>query len=315
MKLVTFRHDVESPASLGVIYNDMVINLGLLGEVTGNPMPDRMQDLIEMGPQALPPIQGWLDGFEDDFPIGTTLPLAGLELLAPIPRPQKNVFCIGLNYTEHVAESAPMMDGDASLPETPVVFSKPPTSIIGPDAPIRHDASITAELDWEVELAVIIGQRTFRATPETALDHVFGYSVMIDVSARDNQRGTQWLMSKGQDSYAPFGPWIVTADEITDPHNLDLWLTLNGVEKQRSNTRHMLFDIKRLIADISAGITLEAGDIIATGTPEGVGAGRNPQEWMWPGDVVSAGIAGIGTITHPVIDVTPAGAKRKGSRP
>jgi 2-keto-4-pentenoate hydratase/2-oxohepta-3-ene-1,7-dioic acid hydratase in catechol pathway len=136
-----------------------------------------------------------------------------------------------------------------------------------------------------------------------ALAHVFGYSVMNDVSARDNRRAGQWIFSKGQDSYAPFGPCIVTADEIPDPQALDLWLTVNGVEKQRSNTRHMLFKIDDLIADISSAITLEPGDIIATGTPSGVGAGRTPQEWMWPGDVIEAGIAGIGQIRNPVVPI------------
>ena len=142
---------------------------------------------------------------------------------------------------------------------------------------------------------------------ENALSHVFGYSVMIDVSARDNRRAGQWIFSKGQDSFAPFGPCIVTADEIPDPHTLDLWLTKNGEEKQRSNTKFMLFDIPSLIADISTGMTIEPGDVIATGTPAGVGAGRDPQEWMWPGDTIVACVEGIGTLTHPVIDATPAG--------
>ena len=128
---------------------------------------------------------------------------------------------------------------------------------------------------------------------------------MIDVSARDNRRAGQWIYSKGQDSYAPFGPVIVTADEIPDPQGLDLWLTVNGVEKQRSNTSKMLFKVNELIADISQGITLEPGDIIASGTPEGVGAGRTPQEWLWPGDVVEACVEGIGLLRHPVINSTP----------
>ena len=165
---------------------------------------------------------------------------------------------------------------------------------------------ITQQLDWEVELAVIIGTRAQRTTRDDALSHVFGYSVMIDVSARDNRRAGQWIFSKGMDSYAPFGPCIVTADEIPDPQVLDLWLTVNGVEKQRSNTSKMLFKVDELIADLSTGITLEPGDIIASGTPEGVGAGRNPQEWLWPGDVVVAHVQDIGTIRHPVINSTPS---------
>lgn len=163
---------------------------------------------------------------------------------------------------------------------------------------------MTQQLDWEVELAVIIGTRATNTPREGALRHVFGYSVMIDVSSRDNRRAGQWIFSKGMDSYAPFGPCIVTADEIPDPQVLDLWLTVNGVEKQRSNTAKMLFKVDELISDLSRGITLEPGDIIASGTPEGVGAGRDPQEWMWPGDVMEAHVEGIGTIRNPVINAT-----------
>lgn len=178
--------------------------------------------------------------------------------------------------------------------------------MIGPNDPILHNANITAQLDWEVELAAIIGTTARRVARADALSHVFGYAVMIDISARDNRRAGQWIHSKGMDSFAPFGPCIITADEIPDPQVLDLWLTVNGVEKQRSNTAKMLFQVDELIADISAGITLEPGDIIATGTPEGVGAGRDPQEWLRPGDTVVACVEGIGSIRHPVIDATDA---------
>ena len=211
-----------------------------------------------------------------NWPVGAALPLANVKLLAPIPRPRKNIFGIGLNYVEHVAESSRALDTARELPKQPVIFSKPPTSVIGPD-----DAIAAQQED---HAATRLGGRTRRrdgadrapgAARPTRCAYVFGYSVMIDVSARDNRRAGQWIYSKGQDTYAPFGPCIVTADEIADPHALDLWLTVNGVEKQRSNTRHMLFKVPLLIADISAAITLEPGDIIATGTPDGVGAGRN----------------------------------------
>ncbi len=178
--------------------------------------------------------------------------------------------------------------------------------MIGPNVPIEHNSKITKQMDWEVELAVIIGTTARRVSRENALAHVFGYSVMIDVSARDCRRAGQWIYSKGQDTFAPFGPCIVTADEIPDPQTLDLHLSLNGVEKQRSNTAHMLFKVDELIADITQGITLEPGDIIASGTPAGVGAGMTPQEWMWPGDVVVATVDGIGSLRHSIVDVTPA---------
>ena len=305
MKLVTYRAHVEGEARLGVISKDLVIDAGLLAAAFGQALPATMLGLIDMGRPGVAALQALVDQAGDTPPAGTATALANVKLLAPIPSPRKNVFGIGLNYTEHVAESAKSLDTNADLPREPVVFSKPPTAVIGPGDPICHDASMTKQLDWEVELAAIVGTRAHRVTREDALGHVFGYSVMIDVSARDNRRAGQWIFSKGMDSYAPFGPCIVTADEIPDPQALDLWLTVNGVEKQRSNTAKMLFKVDELIADISRGITLEPGDIIATGTPEDVGAGRDPQEWLWPGDVVVACVEGIGTLRHPVVNSTP----------
>ena len=303
MRLVTYRRTVEDAARLGVIDGDLVVDVPLLGDMAGVMMPATMLDLIDMGPVAVDRLRGLVEDLRGRLDPGVAVPLVNVRLLAPIPRPRKNIFGIGLNYVEHVAESAKSLDTARDLPKQPVIFSKPPTAVLGPGEPIRHDAAITRQLDWEVELACIIGRTARRVSQDDALGHVFGYSVMIDVSARDNRRAGQWIYSKGMDSFAPFGPCIVTADEIPDPQVLDLWLTKNGEEKQRSNTRHMLFDVATLIADISAGITLEPGDIIATGTPEGVGAGRDPQEWMWPGDVIEATVDGIGTIRHPVVAV------------
>lgn len=264
-----------------------------------------MLGLIDAGKPGLAALAALVAKVGAMPPIGTATALANVTLLAPIPRPRKNIFGIGLNYLEHVAESAAALDTDAALPKQPVIFSKPPTSVIGPDMPIAHNRKITQQMDWEVELAVIIGTTARRVSRADALAHVFGYSVLIDVSARDCRRAGQWIYSKGQDTFCPMGPCIVTADEIPDPQVLDLWLTLNGVEKQRSNTAHMLFKVDELIADLCQGITLEPGDIIASGTPAGVGAGRSPQEWMWPGDVVVATVQGIGTLRHSIIDATP----------
>lgn len=301
MRLVTYRASVEAEARLGALIGELVVDLAAFGAASGLTLPSRMLDLIAMGPHDAAAIGGLLDAANGAFPIGCSRPLASVTVLAPIPRPEKNIFGIGLNYLDHVAESAAALDTSPDLPKKPVIFSKPPTTVIAPGAPVVHKAAITQQLDWEVELGVIIGT-TARAVPvETALSHVFGYTMIIDVSARDNRRAGQWIYSKGQDSYAPMGPVIVTADEIPDPQVLELWLTVNGVEKQRSNTSHMLFKVNELIADISQGITLEPGDIIASGTPEGVGAGRTPQEWLWPGDVIEAGVEKIGTLRHPVV--------------
>ncbi|MQP66479.1 FAA hydrolase family protein [Niveispirillum sp. SYP-B3756] len=301
MRLVTYRADVESAARLGALAGDLVIDLARFGSVKGVPFPATMLEFIDLGPQAVAIASRLIAECGDIFPLGTAVPLANVKLLAPIPRPRKNIFGIGLNYTEHVAESAKSLDTAPDLPRQPVIFSKPPTSVIGPGEPILHDKAITQQLDWEVELAAIIGTRAKGVSRADALRYVFGYTVCIDMSARDCRRAGQWIYSKGQDSYCPMGPVVVTADEIPDPQTLDLWLTVNGVEKQRSNTAFMLFKVDELVADISKGITLEPGDIIATGTPAGVGAGRSPQEWLWPGDIVVATVEGIGTLRHPVV--------------
>ena len=303
MRLVTYRASIVDAARLGVVQNDDVIDVQRLAAAAGESLPDSMLGLIDLGPAGLAALQRLLAGCTGADLAGIAVPLVNVQLLAPIPRPRKNIFGIGLNYVEHVAESSRTLDTSKDLPKEPVIFSKPPTTVIGPGEPIQHNARLTQQLDWEVELAAIIGRRASRVGVSEALSFVFGYSVMIDVSARDCRRAGQWIYSKGMDSYGPFGPCIVTADEIPDPQCLDLWLSVNGVEKQRSNTRHMLFKVDQLIADISAGITLEPGDIIATGTPEGVGAGRTPQEWLKPGDVVLAGVEKLGELRHPVVAV------------
>ncbi len=303
MRLATYRAHPSDAAQLGAIVGSQIVNLCKLANSAGIELPNDILEFIDLGPDALRVAKELLDKNSASFPVGTAQPLSNVKLLAPIPKPRKNIFGIGLNYVEHVAESSKTLDTSKDLPKQPVIFSKPPTCIVGPGEAIGHNAKITQQMDWEVELAVIIGTRAHRVSEKDALNYVFGYSVMIDISARDCRRAGQWIYSKGQDTYGPFGPFIVTADEIPDPHDLDLWLTVNGVEKQRSNTRNMLFKVPHLISDISAAITLEPGDIIATGTPEGVGAGRTPQEWLWPGDTVVACVEGIGTLVHPVVAV------------
>lgn len=307
MKLVTYRSHASAEARLGVIENELVIDVKALGSAIGQPFAETMLDFIDQGPDAVSALAAALSDTKGKRPVGISQYLDNVKLLAPIPRPRKNIFGIGLNYVEHVAESAKSLDTSKDLPKQPVVFSKPPTTVIGNGDAIEHNAAMTQQLDWEVELGVIIGKRATKVSTDEAMSHVFGYTVINDISARDNRRAGQWIFSKGQDTYAPMGPAIVTADAVEDPHNLNLWLKKNGVEKQNSNTRHLLFDIPTLIADLSTGITLEPGDIIATGTPAGVGAGRDPQEWMWPGDVIECGVEGIGELRNPVVNVTPQG--------
>jgi len=302
MKLITFQTRTLH-TRLGALVDNFAIDLERLGAAAGVALPDNMLDFIDAAPVSVERTRELLSKYEGKWPLNVATPVANVRLLAPIPKPRKNIFGIGLNYVEHVAESARTLDTAKELPKQPVVFSKPPTSVIGPGDAIEHNALITQQLDWEVELAVIIGSTCRRVSEGDAMSKVFGYTVLNDISARDCRRAGQWIFSKGQDTFCPMGPYIVTADEVEDPHALDLWLKVNGKIKQSSNTRNMLFKIPALIADISSAITLEPGDIIATGTPSGVGAGMDPQEWLWPGDVVELGVESIGTLRNPVVAV------------
>ncbi|HEX8562093.1 MAG TPA: fumarylacetoacetate hydrolase family protein [Flavobacterium sp.] len=296
MKLVTYTIN-NSAAKLGILQNDRIIDVEKLGQNTNQTLPVTMLDLIDAGEEMLEKLSQLI---KEHDAASAMVPLSDAKLLAPIPRPRKNIIGIGLNYTEHVAESARTLDTSNELPQKPVIFSKPPTAVIGTNETIVHNPNLTQQLDWEVELAVVIGKKGKYVKKEEALDYVFGYTVINDISARDCRRAGQWIVSKGQDTFAPMGPILVTRDEIKNPHNLNLSLKVNKVEKQSSNTKFMLFNINDLIEDLSTVFTLEPGDIIATGTPAGVGAGRNPQEFMWDGDVVEATVEGIGTLTNTV---------------
>ncbi len=301
MKLLTYSTD--SKQQLGILINDTVVDIEKLGHKTNQQFPATMLELIDAGLEEVAKIQEALDGANENVVASCSIPLSEVKILAPIPKPRKNIIGIGLNYTEHVAESARTLDTSNELPQKPVIFSKPPTTVTGTGENILLNPKLTQQLDWEVELAVVIGKKGKYVEKEKALDYVFGYTVINDISARDCRRAGQWIVSKGQDTFAPMGPILVTKDEIPNPHNLNLSLTVNGVEKQNSNTKFMLFNINALIEDLSTVFTLEPGDIIATGTPSGVGAGRNPQEWMWNGDVVEATVEGIGTIVNTVKEI------------
>ena len=226
---------------------------------------------------------------------------AAVELLAPIPRTRKNVFCIGRNYVEHVAEGARAAGQETKLPEYPQIFTKAPTAINAPGAPVRLDAGLTKLLDYEVELAVVIGKAGRDIPKDRAYEHVFGYTIANDVTARDLQRRhEQWFKGKSLDTSLPLGPWIVDAEEIGDPTTLELSLTVNGEQRQRATTSMMIFDIPTIIASLSAGMTLEPGDVIATGTPSGVGYAMTPPQGLKDGDVVVARIDRIGELESPI---------------
>jgi len=301
MRLATYAAaDGGVEPHLGLVLGDRVVNVEAAARSLG--LPDVRGDMpgfIRQGEPALATARAIADRVAGDAAKG--LPLASVRLLAPIPRPARNVVCVGLNYAEHVAESQSV--AGAELPEYPVFFTKPPSTVIGPDDAIPWHGSVSTAIDWEVELAVIIGRQCRDVAEADAMAHVFGYTVANDVTARDLQRRhQQWYKGKGLDGFCPLGPVVVTADEIADPHALDIGLRVNGVEKQRSNTRHLIFRIPRLIAEWSAGMTLEPGDVLLTGTPPGVGVGRKPPEFLKPGDVVEAEIPAIGLLRNPVGD-------------
>ncbi len=228
---------------------------------------------------------------------------ASPQLLAPIPRPRRNVFCVGWNYAEHFAEDQGRIARGERLPEAPAFFSKNPRCVVGPDAPVWHPAPHSEQLDWEVELAVVVGRGGVDLPEDRALEHVFGYTIANDVSVRDVQRtrhGGQWFKGKNFDTHLPLGPWIVSADEIGDPHCLGIASRINGVTKQDSSTRQMVFTVARILAELSAGMALEAGDLVLTGTPPGVGYARTPPEWLRAGDVMHMEIEKIGTLRNRV---------------
>ncbi len=228
------------------------------------------------------------------------VPLASVALLAPIV-PRKNVFCVGKNYADHAAEIAKAGGVAVERAEVPTFFTKAPTSIANPGATLRLDPQVSQSYDWEAELAVVIGTRCRDVAEADALDVVFGYTCLNDITARDLQkRHGQWFKGKSLDDTCPIGPWIVTADEIPEPQSLAIGLSVDGVRKQSSNTSEMIFGVRAIVASLSRGMTLEPGDVIATGTPDGVGVGRTPPEFLRDGNAVAVEIAKIGVLENTI---------------
>lgn len=297
MRFVTYSTATQSEPTLGIVVNgDQVVDLrkALDGKID---IPQTLLEYIRAGKEFHASVAAAVDA-HGDFSAEICEPFESVTVHAPL-RPGK-IIGVGLNYIEHVEESSRSLDTDKDRPTRPVLFSKPGTAVVGPNQPILHNANLTEQLDWECELAVVMGTEALGVKEDQAFDHVFGYSIVNDISARDQRRGGQWFFSKGQDSYAPFGPIVVTTDEIPDPHSLQLKLTVNGDQRQNGNSKHMLFKIPTLIEDITSGITLEPGDVIATGSPQGVGAAMTPPTFLQPGDVVECTIESIGTLSNPV---------------
>jgi 2-keto-4-pentenoate hydratase/2-oxohepta-3-ene-1,7-dioic acid hydratase in catechol pathway len=301
MRFLTFRD--ESGQHVGVLEDGRIFDVSrLLGTELQTASID-MLALIEAGAPAIDQIRRRLSNPDRPEPEATSLD--AVEVMAPIPRPRKNIFCVGRNYREHAIESFRAVGKQVRLSESPNIFTKAVTTVNGPYADIPFDPVVSEQVDWEVELAVVIGVGGRHLRKEEALTHVFGYTVLNDVTARDIQHrpGIQWFQGKSLDGFCPMGPVLVTADEINDPQRLRLQLEVNGIPKQDSSTSLMLFDVATLIAHLSEVLTLEPGDIIATGTPDGVGFARTPPEFLHPGDLMETSIEGIGTMRNRVVQV------------
>jgi 2-keto-4-pentenoate hydratase/2-oxohepta-3-ene-1,7-dioic acid hydratase in catechol pathway len=275
----------------------------ILGDGAAVPLEGSLAALVAAGPAGLDRARA-----AQNAPADVRIPVERVRLLAPFPRPAKNVFCVGRNYAEHIAEGARAQNINIAVTEVPVFFTKPPTAVIGPGAPVPIFPQLSTQIDYEVELAVVIGKAGRDIPPERALEHVFGYTIVNDITARDVQRrhGGQYFKGKGLDGSCPMGPWIVTADEIPDPARLGIRSRVNGELRQDSTTASMIFDIPTLIASLSEGLTLEPGDVLATGTPSGVGYAMDPPRFLADGDVVACEIDGIGVLENPLRVATPA---------
>lgn len=268
MRLVTFRPPGGVPEA-GILSDDRVTGLG--------------REMLSVIASGISP-----------QPSGPSYPLADVKLLAPIPRPPK-LICVGLNYRDHAAEAK------MEIPTVPTIFAKFSNVVIGPEEPILIPTG-SDKTDYEAEFAFVIGPGGRRISASRAMDHVYGYTIVHDVSERRYQMATsQWMMGKTFDTFAPMGPWLVTRDEIADPHALDIWLEIGGERLQNSNTRELIFKIPELIEHLSSVVTLEPGDVVSTGTPAGVGFARKPPRLLKPGDQVVIGIEGLGELRNPVL--------------
>ncbi len=281
LRLVTFeREGYDEP---GVLVGDEVIGIGDAGF-------DDVISVIAGGADARDRVMRWIGS----PPGRERLDASGVRLRAPIPRPPK-LICVGLNYRDHAEESK------LPIPEVPTIFAKFPTAVIGPGQAIVLPRNSTKP-DYEAEFAFVIGKGGRHIPAERWADHVFGYTMLNDVSARDFQMATsQWMIGKTFDTFAPMGPAVVTADEIADPHNLDISLTLSGEVLQQSNTRNLIFRVPELVAYLSSVFTLEPGDVVSTGTPSGVGFARKPPRWLKDGDEAVVRVAGLGELSNPVV--------------
>jgi 2-keto-4-pentenoate hydratase/2-oxohepta-3-ene-1,7-dioic acid hydratase in catechol pathway len=302
MRYATFSLPNEARSRLGVAREDALIDVHELLSARADAIPRTLAELISQGRGAWERLNRLIDqALAGNPPASVTHRADAVRWHAPTGRPLKNVVCLGLNYISHAKESAQARGREFKIPEAPVFFTKAPTSVTGPNDPIPWDSSVTAQLDYEAELGVVIGMAGKDIRRAQALDHVFGYTIINDISARDLQKAhLQWFKGKSLDGFCPIGPVIVTADEFGDPQTKKISLRVNGVEKQSSTTANMIFPVDAIIESLSRGMTIEPGDFIATGTPEGVGLARTPQEFLSDGDLVETEVEGIGVLRNRV---------------
>ena len=301
MRLFSFIPSEGERTRVGALTPDgRVVDLGAEARRRSIPLsfdPADMLSLIAAGDAGLAQARHLVDAFAGEGPR-----VEDVHLTAPIPVPRRNIHCVGWNYVEHFEEGKSLRDAGQTLPEHPVFFTKGTNAVNGPYDPIPYDARVSTAIDWEVELAVIVGRRGKNLSEAEAMQYVFGYCVLNDTTARDVQQkkhGGQWWKGKSLDGHAPMGPWIVTADGF-DCTSRRLLSRVNGVVKQDGNTSQMYFKVPRLLAELSLGLTLEPGDIVSTGTPPGIGHARKPPEYLRPGDVLESEIEGIGVLRNPI---------------
>lgn len=312
MKLASFSTmDIPKPR-VGIVQDNEILDIDLAARVLRMITPDQLLGLLDHYEHTMHDIDEILNHVagrrfsevKTFVAIGAVRNLSDVHLTAPIPRPRKNIMCLGWNYAEHARETAELRGRQPTPPEDPVFFTKAPTTVNGPYDDIIIDPSVSEQVDWEAELGVVIGKTGKNIHEEDALSYVFGYTVINDVTARDLQsRHKQFFKGKSIDGYCPMGPWIVTADEVPDPQNLMVRLRVNGVTKQEASTNTMVFSVRKIISILSCGLTLEPGDIIATGTPSGVGFARNPPEFLKAGDVMETEVEGVGMLRNRVVKV------------
>ena len=299
MQIISFQ--IHGRTHWGAIHNGRAVDMNAAHDAHGIGMyqAQNVLDFLRAGQPAWDAARETLAWLGDRELFEVTFALDQVKLLAPIPRPGK-VMAIGLNYRDHARETG------AAIPTKPILFTKFSTSVIGPYDTIHVHPAQTQRVDYEAELGVVIGKTAYQVKRADALHHVFGYTVINDVSARDIQKGAeyggQWVRGKSLDTFCPMGPCITTADQVPNPQELDVRAVLNGTVMQNSNTREMIFDVAHLIEYLSHNITLEPGDVLATGTPPGVGDARKPAVYMKKGDVIEIEVGNLGKLVNPVED-------------